>query len=644
MIENEREAQILKVGFESCGLKVIPSKANYRNYVLALQLMPDLIILEIPKVFTEQLHIVGMLRKHRHFKTLPIIGYGSPIDKTTKNTIVKSGVNKYLDRTLKFTELMTTIEQLLKPLNKTIDPRKKTTQTEKDKDLVDILNPDIIGSTKLDLMVKYVSRLLAFPFTINKVLQITNDEKSGASQLARAITVDPAITAHLLRIANSVFFASANRRISSIRDAIVRIGFRETKRIVTGMLVMKLFDPQTKNLGFDRVDFWYHSLAAGLFAERVSKFMGDVNPEEAFLAGLLHDIGIIIFDEFFPSLFATALEAASKSGGHFPDHETAVFGLTHNDLVERLFPAWKMPQDITTAIINHYKVDSFKGHFDSSGKKLALCVSLGNLFAKYANIGQECDQYVWPVDNWVFEQAHMGNGFSDKFIEEIAGSIEQFRTFLGLDKREYTAEVKSREDAQELTIGLTDLADQQSMPFEVFLNRKGYETFRLSSADPSKKKPVSIVIVWSDNDHATTTNIQPYCTAIKKAIDATTIGPLSDYAPLLLVVPPEFKGEDTLAKEVSCISNRFDLREFERQVDKVISGQIVRVITPVFQPKPVAQPAAPIDGQAAPVDPVAGQQSAAPAPSALPATENDKQSPKETEKKPLPSTEEQTDP
>lgn len=585
MIDHEREAQILKIGFESSGLKVIPSKADYRNYVLALQLVPDVIIMEIPKMFTEQVHIVGLLRKHRQFKTLPIIGYGNPIEKTSLNVVIKAGLSRYLVRPLKFTDLMALLEQLLKAVNKTLTPQKIATQTEKDKDLEDILNPDLVASTKLDLMLKYVSRLMAFPFTIAKVLHITNDENSGAGQLAHAISVDPAIAAHLLRIANSVFFASANRRISSIKDAVVRIGFRETKKIVMSMLVMNIFDQKTKNLGFDRVDFWYHSLAAGLFAERVAKFMGDVNPEEAFLAGLLHDIGVIIFDEFFPTLFEKSLHATGRSGGHFPDEETGVFGFNHNDLVERLFPEWKMPQDITAAVANQYKINSFKGNFDTPGKKLALCVSLGNLFAKVSNIGNECDQFIWGLDNWVMEQAHIGGGFTDKFIENVAGGIESFRTFLGLEKREYAPDVKGREDARELTVGVANISGQLFMPLDIFLRHKGYDTLRLPPADPSLIRPASVIIAWSDNEHATNDNLQPMVRFIRKSKVVIKDGTTPDTAPILLVVPPDFAGADAIPPEISIISNRFDLREFERVIDKVCSGEAVRSITPYASEK-----------------------------------------------------------
>jgi HD-like signal output (HDOD) protein len=533
-------------------------------------------------MFSEQVHIAGLLRKHRQFKNLPIIGYGNQIERTSQNCIIKAGVNKLFDRPLKFTELMAFIEQALAVQKKSLGLKKAVTQTEKDKDLEDILNPDLVASTKLDLMLKYVSRLMAFPFTIAKVLQITNDEKSGAGQLAHAISVDPAIAAHLLRIANSVFFASANRRISSIKDAVVRIGFQETKKIALGMLVMNLFNQKTKNYGFDRVDFWFHSIAAGLFAEQVAKYMKDVNPEEAFLAGLLHDFGVIVFDEFFPDLFEKVLQETSIFGGHFPDQEVKIFGFNHNDVVERLFPTWKMPQGITNAVAGHYKADSFKGNADSPGKKLTLCVLLGNLFAKVANLGYECDQFIYGIENWVLEHANMATGFNENLIENVTKNISMYQNFLSLEKRDFSAGARSREDAYDITIGIAHLGDLLFRPLPIALKAKGYKIVSLPFADESEYVPVSAVVVWSDSASATNENLKPLSGIIKKpggeAGEEIPEEKPVEIAPVLVIVPAGFSGANALDPNVSIISDCFDLRELEVYIDKIISGEVVRTI------------------------------------------------------------------
>jgi HD-like signal output (HDOD) protein len=584
MIENEKEAQILKIGFEQSGVKVVLSKANFRNYTLSLQYMPDFLLMELPRLCVEQLHIAGLLRKHRRFRALPILGYGERIDEAVKRGIFKSGVSMYLDRPLKFSGMLELIDRLLKPSNKTIGIGKAEDKKQKrEQDYEKIVSPDTPVQVRLELMTQYVTRLMAFPFTVAKVLQITNDEKTGAGHLAQAISIDPTISANILKVSNSVFFASANRRISSIKEAIVRIGFFETKKIVMGMMVLNLFGGSNASLGFNRIDFWYHSLASALFAERVAKFVSGVNPEAAFLGGLLHDIGIIILDEFFPDVFAASLKETSARGGHFPERETALYGMNHNDLIGKLFPTWKIPDDITNAIITHCTIADHKTALDTSDKKLTFCIMLGNILAKTAHYGRECDQFIWPVDNWMFEAVHMGNVITGKFIGEIQQGIELFRTFLGLESRDYSADIGSPENAALMRIGIANIADHLFIPVERYLERKGYAVERISDKEcreAGQKKRFTMVIVWAGQNAVTETVILPYTKFMQPEKTGGDAAVNATMAPLLCMVPPDYQESNALPKEISIISNRIDLRELDQAVQKIVAGTPVRTVTP----------------------------------------------------------------
>jgi putative nucleotidyltransferase with HDIG domain len=584
MIENEKEAQILKLGFEQTGVKVVLSKANYQNYTLSLQYMPDFLVMELPRICVEQMHIAGLLRKHRRFRALPILGYGERIDEAVKRGIVKSGVSVYLDRPLKFTGMLNLIDRLLKPSNKSvIAPKTEDKKQKRDLDYEKIINPGTPVALRLDLMAQYVSRLLAFPFTVAKVLQITNDEKTGAGHLAQVISVDPTISANILKVSNSVFFASANRRISSIKEAIVRVGFLETKKIVMGMMVLNLFNAGNKNLGFNRIDFWYHSLATALFAERVARFVHGVNPEMAFLAGLLHDIGIMLLDEFFPDFFAVSLKETSAKSGHFPERETSLFGMNHNDLVGKLFPVWKIPEEITAAITGFCHVADHKTDLDTNEKKLSFCIMLGNMLAKAAHYGRECDQFIWPVDNWMFEAAHMGNVITGKFVADIQNGIEQFRSFLGLDSRDYSEDIQSPEKASQVRIGIANIAGHLFIPVERYLERKGYAVERITEKDAqenAEKKRFTIVIVWTGQSVVNDSTITPYTNFFRQETGPEGDQGKATVAPVLCIVPPDYTESNALPKEISLISNRIDLRELDQAMEKIIAGTPVRTLSP----------------------------------------------------------------
>jgi len=304
IIENEKERQILSVAFEQMKIKVITSTPTYSNYVKATQYNPDLILMEIPRINTDQVHFVNLVRKNYKTKKIPVFAYGAKIEEGIKRHLMQNGISVYIEKPLKFSNLMQTIKKYLQMSKKSLADVEVKNKSEKEGDIEQIIDMRTIASRKIDLIIKHISKCMAFPFTVARVLQLSEDSKSGAVDLAKTIEADPVIAALLLKISNSVFFASLNTRISSIKDAIVRIGFKETKRIVTTMSVMNTFVGTTqKSAGFSALDFWYHSLTTALVAEQLARNLTEVKRDEVFLSGLLHDFCIIILNEFYPALF-----------------------------------------------------------------------------------------------------------------------------------------------------------------------------------------------------------------------------------------------------------------------------------------------------------------------------------------------------
>ena len=206
MIQNQREEQILKTAFEQRGVKVILAKPTYQNYVLILQYIPDIVFMELPHICTEHLAFAKRLRAFKRTKTIPIAGYGEEIDEMVKRGISQHGFTVYIERPLKFSSLLQVFGRLLKAHGKSFDAPPVISDKEKDLDL--IMNSDALPMQKIEAMTRHVASLMAFPFTVAKVLQITQNERSGAQNLAHAIVSDPSISAHILKVANSVFFAS----------------------------------------------------------------------------------------------------------------------------------------------------------------------------------------------------------------------------------------------------------------------------------------------------------------------------------------------------------------------------------------------------------------------------------------------------
>jgi HD-like signal output (HDOD) protein len=495
--ENERETQVLKLAFEQKDIKVLCSKPDYRNYVKILQYLPDIILIELPKIAHTQLHFADMLKAHKKTKFIPIISYGDKVDDAMKKAFVDKGIYYYINRPLKFSTILDVVGKNLKLTDKQLFlPKTQPSDIEKDIEL--LLNNQTLGEKKIEVMARHVVKLMAFPFTVAKVLRLADSETSAAADLARVIQADPVISVQILKISNSVIFASVNRRIGSVRDAIIRVGFKETRRLVISMAVMQLFGKKSNNAGLDRKAFWLHSLVCGVISERLARQMGTVNTEEAFLAGILHDFGILLFDEYFPTVFSRLLEDTTNKNTQFILSERAMLGITHNDVIRDLFSHWKLPASVTEGIVGQYLFSTFQNNLDTPGKKIALCVGLGDILAKTLGIGKECDRDITPVPNWVFESVRMSAGFTDGFLDYINHQIMLYREFLKLDAKEFGGSVEEKEVAEKTPIGVINHARDTFVPPFLYLRSEGYEVVPLAlDAQKGPNGSVREVVLWA---------------------------------------------------------------------------------------------------------------------------------------------------
>jgi HD-like signal output (HDOD) protein len=563
---NERERQVLSVAFGQSGITIVTSTASYANYVLVLQYLPDIIILELPRLCAEQLHFSHLIRQHKKTRNLFIIGYGDTVIEGIRKGFIKRGISHYCERPLKFNRLMELIQRQAKTLKKELQVKLKP---DKERDLERIWDTGTLFSQKLEIITSHVTKLLAFPFTIARVLQLTGDDDSSANDLARTIEADPVITITMLKVSNSVFFSTGNKKVHSIREAIVRIGFRETKRIVMGIAVMNLFKTTTSSPGFDRVDFWYHAVAGAIVAAHIARNMEGVSSEEAFLAGLLHDFGIIIYDEFFPTVFGRLLERNVQLCGQFINTEKSLLSFTHNDVAGELFTNWKLPEPIIAGVIRHPEFQNLRDSLVDTGNKLALCAGIGNLCAKTISLGRECDQFVTPIDNWVFDAIRMPHGFVSTFFKAVIDELAIFSRFFKLDARDFRHGC-GLDAPESIAIGIINCAGDRYCPPRHYLEYQGLTVTMLNKA-PGPTLTLTALLIWTGPE-TTVKHLLEYLpgsvysgpdaaakrdTAVPAIIFIRRTGVLCD-APFL--------------KDRRVIPAEFDLRVLDQHLAEIVSG------------------------------------------------------------------------
>ncbi|MDA0351213.1 MAG: HDOD domain-containing protein [Chloroflexi bacterium] len=220
------------------------------------------------------------------------------------------------------------------------------------------LNPDEAGEPNesdadlvipsLDELIEQIAELHPLPAVATSILRLTEHDRFSAHELASAITADQALTAKLLRLANSAYYGFP-RTIGTVRDAVVLLGFRTVRSTTLASCVIGTLSG-TNHLNYE--EFWHFSVSTGMLGEMLARTEG-AHQDTAFTAGVLHNIGLLAMDQQRPELLGAALAYGSKTGMSRHEAQRAVLGYTDADLGGGLAEAWSFPPELVDAIRDH---------------------------------------------------------------------------------------------------------------------------------------------------------------------------------------------------------------------------------------------------------------------------------------------------
>jgi len=210
-----------------------------------------------------------------------------------------------------------------------------------------------MSSTNILTRLDQIESLPTLPIIAQKIQTLLASERSNMAQIASFISKDQAISARVVRLVNSAFFGLRNR-VASIQQAIVLLGLNTVSNIVLGISVVKTFSNNPISSLFDREMFWFHAFGTAMGAKMFAIKLGRDEPEDYFLAGLLHDIGILVTEQFFHDEFVEIVKKVVEDKVDFTTSENAVLSCTHQEIGAFLATKWKLPDIITHSINYHH--------------------------------------------------------------------------------------------------------------------------------------------------------------------------------------------------------------------------------------------------------------------------------------------------
>ena len=225
--------------------------------------------------------------------------------------------------------------------------------------------------------------LPTLPQTALAVLDLAKDPNAVADDFYRLISVDPALSVRVLKVVNSSFYG-LSRQVDSIRQAIVLVGPNAVRNIAVASSVHKLFGTQRASPHFNPQELWAHSLAVATAARRIAQHTGFGAVETAFLAGLIHDIGMIAEMHWDRPKFLTLVElAAEEPDLPFRELEVRFFGGSHEEFGAALCRVWNLPEHLEAAAgFHHRSQDRTDSH-----RAIVAIVHVADIVAARSGIG-----------------------------------------------------------------------------------------------------------------------------------------------------------------------------------------------------------------------------------------------------------------
>jgi putative nucleotidyltransferase with HDIG domain len=208
-----------------------------------------------------------------------------------------------------------------------------------------------VNSTKE--IIRRVGQLPPLPDTAVKLMNVINDPLSTVEQIVEVVKYDQAVTAEVLRLCNSAYFG-LSRTITSVNEAMLRLGTVKVLQLVMSIHTNSLLSREQTGYGLNPGILWRHSVAVALTASGVAQYTKLSNANLVFTAGLLHDIGKVVLNEYVAAEFAEIVRRIKEENLSFVEAEHQVLGYSHQEIGAKITEMWKLPETIVQCIRFHH--------------------------------------------------------------------------------------------------------------------------------------------------------------------------------------------------------------------------------------------------------------------------------------------------
>lgn len=275
----------------------------------------------------------------------------------------------------------------------------------------------------LEIKISRSENLPVLPQIVSQVLKLADNPEASPKEMERVIERDPAVTAKILRVANSSYYGF--NQIPSIGRAISMLGMNQIRSLVVGVAYQQIISGRAVASHFNKLEFWRHSLAVATGARIISKIKMPMKSEEMYVAGMMHDVGLLAMDRFHPLELDKAIQYAIMEEIALHQSEQLNFGFDHSQLGAMLAEKWGLTPIIVDAVRYHHDPD-----MDSRNGSTTVIIALANTLAHECGLTNNIPNQPYEVDDSLLEAVGIAREQLDVIrnvmVQEITRAEEAF--------------------------------------------------------------------------------------------------------------------------------------------------------------------------------------------------------------------------
>lgn len=268
-------------------------------------------------------------------------------------------------------------------------------------------------------MLEKLASLRPLPATAHRLLQVANDPEAGPDAVAKAIGHDVALTANVLRAANSAYYGYV-RQVSSVSEATLRLGSDWVKHMALSSILYNSVRHPAAGYCQSADDTWRHSAAVAITCENLCQLLGTRCSGTLYTAALVHDMGKLALDEYVSQEYEQIERKVLEDQLSFVEAERAVLGMDHAEVGALLAERWQFPDDLILAIRWHHEPDR------SAAVNVAVdLVHVADALCMMQGIGLGIDALLYRPSAQSVQRLGLTNALFDQAVSRLLDGLER---------------------------------------------------------------------------------------------------------------------------------------------------------------------------------------------------------------------------